>query len=259
MNSKDTWHVPPASTWSEHWTHHNLKLFDHAPQDLFVKSAVTNTMNEWNRQIKAQEKCVYFINGVQLSTLRQEPFEHLEDFKAFLKEKLFPSQSTDDQKQLVEMILATGYQGGLFYATNSAMTKKSMPTSVGLSQADIRIDLISDPEGLKIMEENKYRQWVETSTGEKHICKENKPYYLKTQTTYVMKADSIKLCDLVVDCPSRHLAPIFDDRPQEEQIFRSPLFKSLVAYIIAALCGMAGFQNTPSKEEETIYPKPTKL
>ncbi|MFZ4077773.1 MAG: hypothetical protein ACOYKA_07295, partial [Legionellaceae bacterium] len=184
---------------------------------------------------------------------------NLEDFKAFLKEKLFQSLPTQDQHQLVEMILATGYQGGLFYATNSAMTKKSMPTNVGLSQADIRIDLISDPEGLKIIEENKYKQWVETSTGKKHTCKETKPYYLKTQTTYVMKADTIKLSDLIVDCPSRHLAPIFDDRPREEQIFRSPLFKTLIAQIIATLCKRLGFENTPNKEEETIYPKPTKL
>lgn len=227
-------------TNKHYWKHNNLGLFK-APQDLFTedKDAALTTMRDWNRHIEAGKTCTYYINGTQLSELHPDKFKSLDELAAFLKEKMFTSQTDETEKEaLTQMVLALGYQGGLFHATSSAMTERTLGTNVALNQPDMRIDLKSTESGLEIIEENKYIKWREMSPSKEHSCVgTDKPYYAQTQTTYLMTSKDIKLTDLLVDCPSRNLAPLFDARPAQEQRFRSPILKNLIARIIEAFFG----------------------
>ncbi len=247
------------TTWSRFWKHRNLRLIDDAPTDLFQESNPKNTMSDWNRLIASKDKCSYYINGVQLSKLRDnKPFETLDEFQDFLKEQLFKDQSKDKQDQLVAMMLAFGYQSGLFHATSSAVTKmvgdknEKSTFKIGLSQPDMQIHLITDNGGLRVIEQNEYRTWSDLSGKDKHICSD-KEYYAKTQTIYAMTPEHIEMRDLLVDCPSRNLAHIFDERPGQEQMLRFPILRELIAAIIAALFNRAGFSEESTVESKSLH------
>ncbi|PJD93915.1 MAG: hypothetical protein CK424_01275 [Legionella sp.] len=260
MNNKHDFTISNSS-WSRFWKHRNFNLIDNAPADLFVASASTNTMSDWNRLINSKEKCSYYINGEQLSKLRHnKPFETADEFQTFLKEQLFKDQSPEKQEQLVAMVLAFGYQSGLFHATSSAITKMvgdknaTSTYKIALSQPDMQIHLITDNGGLRVIEQNEYRTWTDLSGKGKHTCTD-KEYYAKTQTIYAMTPEHIEMRDLLVDCPSRHLAHIFDERPGQEQMMRFPVLRELIATIIAVLLNRAGFgeENAAAPEAKSLH------
>ena len=240
-----------------YWEHHNIGLFK-VPHDLFTqdKDAPHTTMRDWNRHIEAGNTCTYYINGTQLSELHPDKFKSLDELATFLKEKMFTSQKDETEKEaLTQMVLALGYQGGLFHATSSAMTARTLGTNAALNQPDMKIDLKSTENGLEIVEENKYKKWREMSPSREHSCVgTNKPYYAQTQTTYLMTPKEIKLTNLLVDCPSKNLATLFDTRPDQEQRFRSPILKNLIARIIEAFCGRMA-SNTPVEPQVIHTPK----
>ena len=254
MKAQTEWVVSPTS-WSHYWKHRNLKLFDKAPDELFESDTSTHdrTLSDWNRLIASGDKCTYFINGISLSKLsNKEQFTKLEDFKAFLGETLFKSQKDPVQKgHLIEMTVSFGYQAGLFHATNSAVSKligEKSDSKVSLAQADMRVDLTTEENGLTIKETNEYRKWTDNRPNAKkpiHKCGENKPYYVKTETTYAMTPDKIELRDLHVDCPSRNLAPFLDERESKDQLVRFPILKNFIAAIINAIFKKAGFSSEP--------------
>ena len=219
----------------DYWKHQNLGLFK-TQENLFKEdpNAPKTTMSDWNRHIDAGKSCTYYINGEKLSVLHPEHFKSLEELTTFIEEKLFMLQQDEaEKKALTQMVLALGYQGGLFHATSSAMTERTHGTNIGLSQPEMRIDLKSTENGLEITENNQYKGWAEMSSQTKHSCiGTNKPYYAQTQTTYLMTPQDIKLTDLIVDCPSINLAKVFDTRPDQEQRFRARILKNMIAHII---------------------------
>lgn len=258
MNNKSTWDISSTS-WSHYWKHRNLKLFDKAPENLFESDDDTQdkTLSDWNRQIISGKKCTYFINGVSLSDIAgNNKFERLEDFKAFLGEKVFAQQTDLGQKgRLIEMTASFCYQAGLFHATSSAVSKligEKSNSKISLSQPEMRIDLKTNEKGLTITETNAYRKWIDNKPNAKktiHECGETKPYYVKTETTYAMTPDKIELLDLHVDCPSRNLAPFLDERDSKDQLVRFPILKNIIAAIIDAIFKKSGFSSEPPEPQ----------
>ncbi|HVT61888.1 MAG TPA: hypothetical protein VHD33_00160, partial [Legionellaceae bacterium] len=75
----------------------------------------------------------------------------------------------------------------------------------------------------------------------------------KTQTIYRMTPEHIEMCDLLVDCPSRNLAAVFDERPDQEQMMRFPVLRDLIARLIAALFGRVGFVKEQEPEAKSLH------
>lgn len=253
MKARTEWVVSPA-LWSRYWKHRNLRLFDEAPSELFDSGTSTHdrTLSDWNRLIQSGDECTYFIDGISLSKLADnKKFDTLDEFKEFLGETLFKSQGPVQKGHLIQMTLSFGYQAGLFHATNSAASKligESSRSQVSLPQANMRVDLTIEANGLTIKETNEYRKWTDNRPNAKkaiHQCGEDKPYYVKTETTYSMTPDKIEMIDLHVDCPSRNLAPFLDERKSRDQRVRFPIFKNSIAGVIDVLFHKAGFSNEP--------------
>ena len=260
MESSQEWTID-ASRWSQYWKHRNLAILDHAPKNLFEKAPKGRAFSDWNRQIEAGNLCVYHINGKKISDFRMQketnaegkevvtykPFRSQEEFEHFLCDQLFSNFSQEDQKKMVAMVLEFGYQAGLLHATSSAVSQMLAESTGGqkaLKQPTMHINLLTNENGLNIVETNEYKTWQE---GRKtHTCTAEKPYYVKTETTYLMQPDKIVLSDLIVDCPSKHLASILDQRPAGEQIYRFPLLRELIARIIQSLFSVSPFdENKP--------------
>ena len=237
-----------------HWKYRNFGLFKSAPQDLFVRSQTKNTMGEWNRQIGGKENCTYFINGKKLSELQTTPFENETSFKNFLRETLYPTFKAEEQEQLIEMTMLAGYQSGLFHATNSAITQKSQGTNIVFPKTDTRIDMLVDERGLQVMETNLYKEWLDKSKNyQRHHCEDGKEYYAKTESTYLITPTTCELHDLIVDCPSRNLAPIFDERPTEDQRVRFPILRGLVAKIIDTIFRRPSIADEQKPDTEILH------
>lgn len=262
MNDKK--YPSSSTTWSGFWAHRNLTLIEKSPEDLFSQGNALRTLNDWNRLIDAKDKCSYYINGKQLSTLKNNTtFTDEDEFRAFIKEHLCKNQSAQQQEKLVTMILEFGYQSGLPHATNSAIAKmvaeknSSLPDvnkKIVLGQAEMRININSTPEGIAIIEENQYKIWKDYNGNNKHTCSKPGEYFAKAETTYIMTPDEITLKDLIVDCPSRKLAPFFDERP--DQILRFPILREFIARIIASLFKVSTFDTSPKPESKPLYQTP---
>lgn len=119
------------------------------------------------------------------------------------------------------------HQAGIQHATYQHASKYSLENFplIGISEpTECIINFKTVPGGVTITEENVFRQWEEKNPAgkkpKKHIRDEKQDYYAKTQTTYLFTADSIEVADLLIDCPSVDLAPVFDTRPTADQEVR---------------------------------------
>ena len=259
MNTQTEW-VIDDSNWSKYWKHRNLNIISHAPSNLFEKAPRGRAFSDWNRQIEAGKQCIYYINGKKISDYRAQtdtqadgklitsykPFQSEEEFEGFLAKHLFSNYGQEEQKKMVAMVLEFGYQSGLLHATSSAVSQMVAERSQGtkaLQQPNMRVDLFVEDKGLIIKENNEYKTWREGTKT--HTCTENKPYYVKTETTYILQPNKVILSDLLVDCPSRNLAKILDERPSSQQMTRFPILRQWVADVVQYL-----FNKTPLSEKE---------
>jgi hypothetical protein len=137
-------------------------------------------------------------------------------------------------------------QAGIQHATYQHANHYALDKfkKVGLPEPDFKINFESVPGGAKITEENTIRHWVENLPGgaiKRHKRSETEQYYAKTQTSYLFTPETIQVQDLVIDCPSTALAPIFDQRPTAEQGTRvsNSFLRTLYSFV-------AGFTAKPA-------------
>ncbi len=218
------------------------------------KKAVTSadagkrTLSDWNRQITAEQKCSYFINGINLRELRENilkegkcqqlEFVDLAEFKQFLKEYLFKDLTDKKADVAVEHAILQWHQAGIQHATYQhtwAYTLEHFP-NMQIPEPNCTVHFISTQEGVCINENNTYPEWVEVlSSGElkKHTPDETKAYCAHTSTTYLFTPESIELQGLSIDCPSLHFAQLFDKKPGEDIItlLTNCFFRALQAFI----------------------------
>lgn len=196
------------------------------PRDKREESA----RSDWQRQAEADKQCIYHIKKnnqlvsvADLAKDKQKPFETDDELKQFFKEHLFPEST--NQETLCTQALYQLYQAGLPHATNSAIDQIAKSKNISFpDRGGVNREITFEPsdEGLIITEKNTYLTWMRNDgTGKRECEKEDKAYYAQTKSTYLMKHDgTCVLKDLEVDCPSSHLAPIFDIRPTEDQPLR---------------------------------------
>lgn len=146
------------------------------------------------------------------------------------------------------------HQAGIQHATYQHASKYSLEKFplIGICEpTECIINFKTMPGGVTITEENVFRQWKEKNlSGTKpkdHIRDEKEDYYAKTQTTYLFTADSIEVADLLIDCPSVNLAPLFDTRPQADQEVRvgNRFLRSLYSFL-------GQFSTSSAKSSEEI-------
>ncbi|MCR9191875.1 MAG: hypothetical protein NXI01_04375 [Gammaproteobacteria bacterium] len=258
MNTENEDRIPNEG-WSQFWTHRSTELFaNFAPKNLFDNDAdaAERTFSDWNRLIESKAKCSYYINGKRLSDLRDnQPFADMQEFKTFLRDQLLANYSQNDQEKMLGMLLSFGYQAALPHATNSAvlaMAGANSDSAVSMAQPDMRIDWWVENGALRLKEGNKYRKWFESGT-KRHECSDEKEYYLRTETTYLIAPGKIDMEDLILACPSRNLAPFLDRRPKGEQITRFSIWKEFIASIIQIFFPGTVFDIDAKPESTTLY------
>lgn len=123
------------------------------------------------------------------------------------------------------------HQAGIQHATyqNAYQNVLVKYPNIGLSDpttppTSSKIGFNSVQGGVKIIEENIFRKWDEIRpdrTVKKHEISAKDDYYAKTKTTYIFTPEVVQVKEVVIDCPNRDLAPIFDKRPSIEQAPRT--------------------------------------
>jgi hypothetical protein len=212
-------------------------------------------VSDWNRMLKGEVKCTYYINGTNLSELRDnKPFENPNDLKNFLKEHLLKHTLTAEEQaalntntpegvaaekklsQLTEFTFMHCHQGGLPHATNysliAARTDALRLTRV-IPDPKIAVHFNATPEGLIIEEKNTYTEWTENPGlhQKKHISTaKGKPFYAQTNSTYLITPDTknIELLDLEINCPSENLKPIFNKLDEHKQVIQGRFSTMLI-------------------------------
>ena len=236
-----------------YWKHRNLEIIKYGEDKTAIQAGPAEerqALSDWDRLAKAGEKCTYFINGKKLSSMQPKGFESVGELRSFLKDNLFPHAENADA--LATSAIAHFHQAGLPHATNFSI--KNISTSnpnIKVGDPETIINFEASSDGLVIKEKNTYKNWQDTSHGKpiKHECSGSKEFYAQTETSYLLtENDEIKLTDLEINCPSRHLAPIFDERPKEEQTIRFPageILKNMVAYLIEKIWSKPSLEDTP--------------
>ena len=296
----------------ERHKHRNLNFFSYDSQKAVEGAhAGTRTLSDWNRQISAGEGCVYYINGVKLSKLRERKtvvngreqsqfaeFENVAELKKFYKKNLFnniPELSAERPRRrraarktpnttaspevlakrraqkmkrkvramsraeridlAVEQACLHWHQAGIQHATYQHANKYVLENfrNIGIPEPKCKVNFNAVKGGVKITEENIIRQWNQNSpTGgqpKKHILSDTEQYYVKTHSTYLFTPETIQIQDLVIDCPEKALAPIFDKRDQAESGNRviNPFLRALYSFV-------SSFGSSPSTTETKEIP-----
>jgi hypothetical protein len=247
-----------------HWKHRNLAIIKYGNEEGVIQAGPVEerqALSDWDRLAKSGEKCTYFIDGEPLSKVQPNGFDSVTELRDFFKQHLFPRDP--NAEQLATLAMAHFHQAGLPHATNFSIKNISMSDpNIKVSDPESMINFKPDLKGLIIQEINTYKKWQDTSHGRPvtHECSASKPFYAKTETTYKITPDKedprgavIDLINLEIDCPSQHLAPIFDKRPEAEQTMRvggGQILKNIVADVIER------FKDEP---EESSTPTPRRL
>lgn len=238
----------------KYWEHKNLNFFSYnSGETMRTAEAGTATLSDWNRHVRANESCPYFINGVKLSDLRDQmlkegkcdklEFSSVEDLKSFFKEYIFKNLSSEEADLAAEHASLQCHQAGIQHATyqHAGAYVLNHFSGIGLSEPKFTVHFDSTDQGATITENNEFYEWVEMPSGKKHTRNPNEEYYAYTSTMYQFTPKSIQIEKLVIDCPSRNLAPVFDKRPGEEQITRmsNRFFRALFAFIARFYSGVS--------------------
>lgn len=246
---------------SNYWKHRNLAMINYGkageagPSDIEKKpNDAISVLSDWNRYAKQQD--VYSINGTALSKLAPDGFKTMSDLRLFIKNNLFSNVDTDEQ--LITNALNHFNQGGIPTATYKTVNQIniSSPSSVLLSEPNFKINFSQTKDGVLISEEDTYRKWMEKN-GTKHERSVSEPFYAQTKSTYLFtKEGEIKLLDLQIDCPSRHLATVLDQREPSEQIMRAKggsFIKNAVASFISKSWPDLRFKEEISVEPQNLF------
>lgn len=139
------------------------------------------------------------------------------------KPKIRAVSSRDRANLAADQACLHWHQAGIQHATYQHANKYTLENfpKIGLPEPKSRVNFDTVKGGVKITEENTIKAWNENDPKggrpKKHTCGETESYYVKTHTSYLFTPETIQVQDLVIDCPSKALAPIFDSRPQSEQ------------------------------------------
>lgn len=257
----------------KYWEHKNLNFFSYdSDATMGTAGAGTATLSDWNRHVNAQESCPYFINGVKLSELRAQmvkegkcdklEFSSVDELKRFFKEYIFKNLSPDEADLAAEHASLQCHQAGIQHATyqHAGAYVLDKFSGIGLSEPKFTVHFDSTDEGAKITEINAFYEWVERPSGKKHTRNPNEEYYAYTSTIYQFTPKCLQIEELIIDCPSLNLAPVFDKRPGEEQITRmsNRFFRALFAFIARFYSG--GAPTVPAvetkKDTQTTFEHP---
>jgi len=244
-----------------------------------VKKAVRSadagkrTLSDWNRQIEADKKCCYFINEINLRTLRENmlkeglcqqlEFADIDEFKRFLKEYLFKDLEDDRADLAATHAMLQWHQSGIQHATHQhtwAYALAQFPM-IHLSIPIFTVRFISTKEGVCINENNTYSEWVEQLPNgdvKKHSPAENEQYCAHTSTTYLFSPDGIQLQGLSIDCPSLPLAQLFDKKSGEGcmMYLTNLFFRALQAFIASFYSGYVPVSTSEPDEPQTTFAHP---
>lgn len=170
-----------------------------------------------------------------------------------LKPKIRAVSSRDRANLAADQACLHWHQAGIQHATYQHANKYTLENfpKIGLPEPKSRVNFDTVKGGVKITEENIIKAWNENDpkggAPKKHTLGEAAPesYYAKTHTSYLFTPETIQVKDLVIDCPSIALAPIFDTRPKSEQGDRieNSFLRSLYSFV-------AGFG---AKTPQTTY------
>lgn len=257
------------------WKHRNQGFFSYNGKETILKSEAGKVaVKDWNRQVNAGDKCGYFINGIKLSDLRAQMLKNGEckqlefagraDLRRFFRTHLFKDLSPAKARIAAEhasLQFAHGIQHATYYyATHCALEK--FP-NIKMSQSAFTVNFDSTSDGVRITEHNKYREWMEilpAGKSKKHTRSETQEPYAESHTVYSFTPKKIILKDLIIDCPSSRLAPIFDQRSEETQTIRGGAFWRALLQFAALLKFIKryDFEDHAKPEDVVIYrhPKP---
>ncbi len=193
-----------------------LQLINYGKEESITgpSADASRTLSDWDRLAKAKPQ-TYFINEQALSDIAPNGFKDLPQLHSFFKEHLFKNiKEPEQQDQIVAAISQHLYQSGLPHATSSSVqTLNTREQQV--AQPAMRIDFNATSNGVNITETNTYTKWIQTLENGK-IKQHNRSeenYYAKTKSVYNVTMDGITLKELDIDCPSKNLAKLFDNKP----------------------------------------------
>ena len=176
------------------------------------------------------------------------------------KPKIRAVSSSDRANLAAEQACLHWHQAGIQHATYQHANKYTLENfpKIGLPEPKSRVNFDTVKGGVKITEENTIKAWNENNpkggAPKKHTLGETESYYAKTHTSYLFTPENIQVQDLVIDCPSKALAPIFDSRPQSEQGNRigNSFLRSLYSFVsrFAAKTPQATYDITNDKADE---------
>ena len=240
---------------TNYWKHRNIDLLRYGtqgaagPSNMAEERKQASILSDWNRYAKKgnPDECPYFINGTNLSTLKNDGFVNMAELHAFVKTHLF-SKIPNASDELVTHALSHFNQGGIPTATYFSISSElaASRSKKMLPEPNYQINFEATKNGVKITEKDTYKEWKDCSSRGKpitHRCSEKKPYYAQTTTTSLFTPEQeIKILDLQVDCPSRNLTAIFDKRT----------YGSRIADMFAKIMNRSAKESTP-EEPKTIF------
>ncbi|MDF1677486.1 MAG: hypothetical protein P1U32_02185 [Legionellaceae bacterium] len=223
-------------------------------EGFFPQRTTQKKTKEELEALSDKEKAAY------TESLTQEEHERKAEGAAnlahFFEENLF-NQVEDKKKRalLVATAMAHFHQGGLPHATNLSINKQN-ETTHKLLDPERRINFEWTDKGLIITEENTYKKWVDSITGEKHECRGNQAFYAETKSVYLLTPDAqIQLLDLQINCPSSSLAEAFDKRPAGEQPYRR--IREFINFLLRQFnLQRESLDDSPPEKPDTLYRPP---
>lgn len=139
------------------------------------------------------------------------------------------------------------HQAGIQHATYQNAWELSEQQNIGIGLPDptrppstTKIEFSAIPSGVKIIEENIFRKWIEKQHKvHEQIGKEK--YFAKTKSTYVFTPTEIEVKEVVIDCPTAALTPVFGKKLDGKQTSVGKFISSLYNLV-------SGFSSTMPKE-----------
>ncbi|WP_019216730.1 hypothetical protein [Legionella tunisiensis] len=197
---------------STYWKYKNLSIFAYGKKANTAGPSwrFEQARSDWDRWATSGEICPIYINGIQLSILREDKgFDTEKDLQTFFKQ-YFPKQTPEEQETLVNQSCAHFHQAGLLFATNFCV-KNIQHGEIRALDPITKIDLVVTDDGWLIKEQQTYKGLV-SSLGIKDEITKPDEFHAQTTTTYLLNQDGIQLLDLEIDCPSHNASSIFDTR-----------------------------------------------
>lgn len=252
---------------------HSLSFFSYDANKVVgseTSEARMRVLIDWNRQISYGE-CRYFINNLSLRTLREQmleagkcqqlEFQDLTEFKQFLKEYLFQNLDNDKAEIAIQQALLQWHQGGIQHATYRHTWIYALEnfSNIRISEPISTVYFNSVPEGVRIIENNTYLEWVEVQPDNslvKHTPEVQDSSCAQTNTTYLFHAEGIELQDLSIYCASPQLNAVFGNKPGEKMSLSNSFFRALYEFIIRLLTGYTPVAMAEPDDPQTSFPHP---